>query len=51
MITKEGNQYVLRSKKTGRVLGKHPTRAAAMKQETAINISKEKAEGEIKKKK
>ncbi len=42
MIRKEGSSYVLRSKKTGKVLGKHPTKEAAIKQEVAIEISKHK---------
>jgi len=50
MISKEGNKYILRSKKTGKVLGKHSTRAEAMKQETAINISKAKAAGKFRNK-
>lgn len=45
MITKEGSKWVLRSKRTGRVLGKHPSRAAALRQESAINISKARAHG------
>lgn len=45
MITKEGNKWVLRSRKTGKVLGRHPSRADAMKQESAINISKARAAG------
>lgn len=45
MISKEGNKFVLKSKTTGKVLGKHPSRAAALKQETAINLSKLRAQG------
>lgn len=41
-IKKEGSQYVLRSKKTGKVLGKHKTKAEAIKQEQAIEIAKHK---------
>jgi len=33
-------EYSLVSKKTGEKLGKHPSRAAALRQEAAINISK-----------
>ena len=51
MISKEGNKYILRSKKTGKVLGKHISRAAAMKQEAAIEISKAKAAGKFRGKK
>ncbi len=42
MIKKRGDKYVLVSKKTGKVLGTHPTREAAVKQEQAIEISKHK---------
>lgn len=42
MITKKGSKYVLKSKSTGRVLGTHDTKAQAVKQEQAINISKHK---------
>lgn len=45
MISKENGKYVLRSKSTGKVLGRHATRAGAMKQEAAINISKARAAG------
>jgi len=40
-IRKRGSKFVLISKK-GRVLGTHPSRKAAEKQEDAINISKSK---------
>ncbi len=40
-IKKRGNKFQLISKK-GRVLGTHPTRAAAQAQERAIQISKRK---------
>jgi len=33
-------EYSLDSKKTGKSLGKHPSKAAAARQEAAINISK-----------
>ena len=45
MISREGNKWVLRSKRSGRVLGRHPSRAAAMKQEKAITIAKARAAG------
>lgn len=45
MIQKRGNKWVLLSKRTGRVLGTHPSRAAAMRQERAITISKARARG------
>jgi hypothetical protein len=32
--------YVLKSKSTGKILGQHPTRAGAEKQERAIQASK-----------
>jgi hypothetical protein len=46
MIRKEGSKWVLRSKSTGKVLGRHPTRAAAVKQEQAIEIHKYASDGE-----
>src|SRR5215468_8567971 len=45
MIVKRGKRYVLRSKESGRTLGVHPSRAAAERQETAINMSKARAAG------
>jgi len=42
MITKEGEKYVLRSKGAGKVLGVHPSRASAVRQEQAIQIAKRK---------
>ena len=42
-IVKVGDEYQLRSKHTGKVLGTHPSREAAMKQEAAIKISQHKA--------
>lgn len=45
MTIKKEDGYVLRSKRTGRKLGTHPTRAAAERQEAAINISKARAAG------
>ena len=44
IIQKHGNKYVLKSHK-GKTLGTHPSKAAAERQETAINISKAKAAG------
>ncbi len=41
-IRKEDGKYVLYSKKTGKVLGKHTTKADAVKQEQSIEISKKK---------
>ena len=40
MIKKEGNKFVLRAKGTGRKLGSHSTRAAAQRQERAIQARK-----------
>ena len=45
MIKKRGKKWVLLSKESGRVLGTHPTKAGAEKQEAAINISKARAAG------
>ena len=42
MIRKVGNQYILYTKDGSRVLGKHATRAEALAQESAIEISKHK---------
>jgi ATP-dependent DNA ligase len=40
VIKKEGKNWVLRSRKTGKVLGRHPTKAKALRQERAIWYSK-----------
>jgi len=45
VVVKRGKKWLLLSKKTGKVLGTHPSRAAALKQETAINIAKARAHG------
>lgn len=45
MIEKEGNQYILKSKTGGKVLGKHSSRAAAKRQEAAIKLSKARRAG------
>ncbi len=46
MIKKRGpKKWVLLSKKAGRVLGTHPTKASAERQEAAINIYKARAAG------
>jgi hypothetical protein len=37
MIRREGNAWVLRARSTGRVLGRHATRADAVRQEMAIH--------------
>ena len=40
VIAKQGGGYVLKSKSTGKVLGRHKTKAAAEKQERAIQAAK-----------
>lgn len=46
MIKQRGpRKWVLLSKKTGRVLGTHPTKEGCERQERAINISKARAAG------
>jgi hypothetical protein len=45
VVVKRGKKWLLLSKRTGRVLGTHTSRADAVKQETAINISKARAAG------
>jgi len=45
MIEKRGKKWVLLSRKTGRVMGTHPTKAGAERQEAAVNISKARAAG------
>ncbi len=38
MIRKEGDFWVLRSRETGRVLGRHKTKKKAVRQEKAIRM-------------
>ncbi len=45
MIKKKGKFWLLLSRTTGRVLGTHPTKKAALRQERAIQISKARAAG------
>ena len=45
MLKKEGNMWNLYSKTTGKKLGSHPSRANALKQEMAIQISKARKAG------
>jgi hypothetical protein len=45
MIKKVGKKWKLYTHDGKKVLGTHPTKAAAQKQEAAINISKAKAAG------
>ncbi len=40
MIRKVGTKYVLYSRKTGKRLGTHGSRASALRQERAIQIAK-----------
>jgi len=47
MIKKQGNKYILVSKSTGKVLGRHSSRIDALKQEKAIQISKARKAGHI----
>ena len=42
MIRKSGDKFVLVSKLTGKVLGRHSSRKAAQQQERAIHVSKRK---------
>lgn len=42
MIRKQGNNYVVKNKAGTKVLGKHKTRKAAVKQLQAIEINKHK---------
>ena len=44
-IRKHGKKFVLLSRGSGRVLGTHPSKGAAKKQEAAINISKARKAG------
>lgn len=43
-VRKKGDKYQLVSS-DGRVLGTHPTRSEAQKQEAAVNVSKARAAG------
>jgi hypothetical protein len=45
MIRKEHGKFVLRDQAGGHVLGRHRTKAAAKRQETAVNLSKARAAG------
>lgn len=51
MIRHEGKSWVLRSRTTGRILGRHSTKRKAEKQEIAIRLSKLRAQGRIPKRK
>ena len=44
-IVKRGKKFVLKSKRTGRTLGKHGTKKEAKAQDAAINISKARKAG------
>ena len=43
MIKKQGGSYVLKSKSTGKTLGRHGSRVGALKQERAIKASQHRA--------
>lgn len=45
MIKKEGHVWVLYTSDGSRVLGRHETRADAVRQERAVNLSKARAAG------
>ena len=47
MIEKKDSGYILRSKGTGKTLGKHATKAEAQAQEAAINLSKARKAGHV----
>jgi hypothetical protein len=42
MIRKEGNKYVLRTKDGSKVLGRHNSKASALRQERVIQANKKK---------
>ena len=45
MITKVGKKWYLYSHDGKKILGRHPTRAGAERQETAVNLSKARKAG------
>jgi hypothetical protein len=45
MIKKKGKKWYLYDSKGKKILGRHPSKAAAMHQEAAVNISKARAAG------
>jgi hypothetical protein len=45
MIRKEHGKFVLRDRAGGHVLGRHATKAAAKRQETAVNLSRARQAG------
>lgn len=45
MIKREGDQWILYNSTGEKVLGRHPTRAKALAQERAVQISKARAAG------
>jgi len=45
MIRREGKKWVLRAKKSGKVLGRHPTRGDAERQEQAIKARQAASKG------
>ena len=40
VIERQGGKYVLKSRKTGKLLGKHASKAKAEKQERAVQAAK-----------
>jgi hypothetical protein len=47
MIHKEGKYWVLRSRESGRVLGRHSSKDKAERQEKAIHLQRLRSEGRI----
>lgn len=47
MVKREGKFWVLRSRRGGRVLGRHRSKRQAERQETAIRLSRLRREGRI----
>jgi len=45
MIKKVGKKWYLYSSDGKKILGRHPTKASALRQERAVNISKARAAG------
>lgn len=45
MIRKTGKGYVLRSESGDKILGHHPSKASAVRQEIAIKLAKARASG------
>jgi len=45
MIKKRGKKWYLYDSKGKKILGRHPNRASALRQERAVNLSKARAAG------